>query len=163
MFRSLKLHHTEATGACLVCSNVDRQGGPRGISPKPGPEVVLHPHPAKMASNYPATAVQCTPSNRNPSQNLSTPSKTPEQWREVGQQHSHPSIWCQLMQGSTQNHSSNLPALSAYPVPQQSMCSQTQRWHWENQSLPQHLSDPLGTCASLTQHPQSGGGHTAQP
>ena len=51
-----------------MCSNVDRQGGPRGISPKPGPEVASHTHTQqKMASNHPAAAVHNTPSNRNPS------------------------------------------------------------------------------------------------
>ena len=124
-----------------------------------------------MASTSPATAVQHTPSNRNPlSEPSRIPSRTPEQWREAGQQYSHPSIWCQLSQGSPREHSNNLPRNPAAAISQQHTpriprvtCSQTQQVVLGAQSLPQHLSGPLGTCAPLTQQPQSGGGLTAQP
>ena len=170
--QTLKLRHTEATGACLVCSNVDRQGGPKGISPKPGPEVASHTHtqqkwPAitqqQQSSTPPAIGIPLSEPSK-------IPSRTPEQWREAGQQYSHPSIWCQLSQGAPQEHSSNLPRNPAAAISQQHTpriprvtCSQTQQVVLGAQSLPQHLPGPLGTCAPLTQQPQSGGGLTAQP
>ena len=148
------LHHAKAAGACLVCSNIDRQGGPRGISPKFGPEVASHTHTQKkwpaitqqqQSSTPPAIGIPL-------SEHLST-QHNPAEHQNSGEKQDNSTPTPQSGASSVRNHprntAANSPGIqqqqspsSTHPESPESRAARHSRWYWELRVSPSTYLGP---------------------